>query len=71
MLSWFENFPKEDTPPEHIWEDPEGLEEWWDRVKERREIRASGGGRQGPISDDDSGSADEFEGNELARVLKE
>lgn len=69
ILSWYENHTSEDVPPEYLWEDAEGLEEWWDRVKERHEIRASGGGGRAPGSDDNSG--DEFEGNELARALKE
>lgn len=67
ILAWFENHTKEDLPPDHIWEDPEGLEEWWDRVKERKESQSSG--RSAPSSSD-SGS-EEHESNELARAFKE
>lgn len=66
VLAWFENHGKEDTPPEHIWEDPEGLEEWWEMVKERKEAQFSG--RSAPSGDT---SAEEMEDNELARAFKE
>lgn len=66
ILSWFENYTKEDLPPEHIWEDADGLDEWWDRVKERRER-----GMSAP-SGAPSGDADEeLAENELARAFKE
>lgn len=67
ILAWFENHVKEDLPPEHIWEDPEGLEEWWDLVKDRKERQMSGGARSG--GGDESSS--EMESNELARAFKE
>lgn len=37
ILSWHEHLPKEDVPPEHLWEDSEGLEQWWATVEARRD----------------------------------
>lgn len=67
ILAWFENHVKEDLPPEHIWEDPEGLEEWWELVKDRKERHMSGG----PSSGGSDESSSEMESNELARAFKE
>lgn len=67
VLSWFENNVKDDVPPEHLWEDTEGLEEWWDRVKERTEARMSG--RQSAPGADPAD--EELSDNELARMLRE
>lgn len=69
ILAWFENMQKADIPPEHIWEDPEGLEEWWKKVEERTERKFSGGGGGGQADDD--GEGDELSDNELARAFKE
>lgn len=68
VLSWFENHTSEDTPPEHIWEDPDGLEEWWKRVRERKMDEIGGGRRRSSSGDDDD---DGFVGNELANAFKE
>lgn len=64
ILAWFENNSKDDVPPEHLWEDPEGLELWWERVRDRRERGVTG------RPDDDSTDEDLAE-NELARAFKE
>jgi hypothetical protein len=37
ILGWFENLQKEEVPPEHIWEDGEGLDEWFASVKAKRD----------------------------------
>lgn len=37
ILSWFENRPPDEIPNENLWEDPKGLEEWWEKVKTRKE----------------------------------
>jgi len=57
----------EDVPPEHLWEDPEGLEMWWELVKERREVKHGKATTPGSevIPDED------FEGNELAQMFRE
>lgn len=36
-MAWFENLNSKEIPPEHIWDDSEGLSDWWDHVKEKRE----------------------------------
>lgn len=36
VLTWYENLQKEDVPPEYLWDDAEGLEQWWQMVEERR-----------------------------------
>lgn len=79
VLNWYENLPKEDVPPEHLWEDVEGLEAWWATVEDRRsdgapsvstDNRSDGDSRDGtgeaPRSADGSGMAQ----NDLARYLK-
>lgn len=43
IVGWFENRPKDEIPPEHIWEDTEGLEEWWTRLEHNKEIAGSMG----------------------------
>lgn len=37
ILNWYENLPKHEVPPEHIWEDAEGLDLWWKTVEAKRE----------------------------------
>ena len=32
IIGWYENNTSADIPPEHIWDDGEGLEQWWQRV---------------------------------------
>lgn len=36
ILSWFENLSKDERPPEYLWDDTEGLNEWWERVEAKR-----------------------------------
>lgn len=36
ILNWYENLPKNEVPPEHLWEDAEGLDLWWKRVEAKR-----------------------------------
>lgn len=61
MINWYENLPKEEVPPERLWADAEGLEQWWARIERNREDGTSGG------DDDDS---DGMQENDLARTLK-
>jgi hypothetical protein len=76
ILNWYENLEKKDVPPEHLWEDPEGLELWWKKVENRRS--------DGRSDDDYSSQPAEPEGdeanghpmpamaeNDLARYLKQ
>lgn len=64
VLNWMENLPKKEVPPQRLWGDGEGLEQWWAKVEE---WRSEGGG---PAS---SSSPDAAEGtdNELARAFKQ
>lgn len=71
-MSWHENLSKDEVPPERLWEDPEGLEQWWARVEEKRESGM-------PVSNTNTSSADASESspgpevveNDLARALKQ
>lgn len=71
VLGWMENHSKEDMPHESIWEDPDALERWWNKVRERQEHRASGGGRSSRSAGDDDSDMEDLEENELARAFKE
>lgn len=42
VISWFENLPRDEVPPRHIWWSQELLDEWFVEVQERREKGASG-----------------------------
>lgn len=63
ILNWYENLPKTEVPPEHLWEDGEGLDLWWKAVEARREDGTvpSGSSEDGP---------EELVGNDLAREFK-
>lgn len=67
ILSWFENVPRKEIPPQWMWslpgikpddDDPyppifgDPLAQWWEDVEQRRKDRASGHG-----SDDDDEDA--------------
>jgi len=60
ILNWYENLPKKDVPPEHLWADAEGLEQWWKAIEER--------------TGDGSSTGDDYEPpmeqNDLARAFK-
>jgi len=72
VLGWYEHLPKADVPPEHLWEDVEGLDLWWATVEARR----SDGyppPESGSSSSEDDAEADPKPGmaeNDLARYLK-
>lgn len=69
-MAWFENLPKEDIPPEYLWEDVEGLEQWFKSVEAKRE--------DGMPTVSGGGSSDEADGedpqvmvqNDVATFLK-
>jgi hypothetical protein len=63
ILSWYEHLPKNEVPPERIWADPQGLDEWWETVHANRgdALPSAGSG----------GEATELVGNDLARTLKD
>lgn len=76
ILSWFENCTKEELPPEYLWEDSEGLEHWWESVKDAREDGTTPDKPDRRTSDEDEGEwGDHDPGpgtaeNDLARILK-
>ena len=71
ILAWHENLQKEDVPPEHLWEDAEGLEQWWKDVEARREDGvATSRGRGSSDDSDDADQGREMVENDYARFLK-
>jgi len=71
VLSWFENLQKDEVPPEHLWEDAEGLEQWWADVEAKREDGVEtkrGSGAASSESDEDPGR--QMVENDYARFLK-
>lgn len=36
VLSWFENLPKDEQPPKHIWWSDRLLDEWFENVRKDR-----------------------------------
>ncbi len=78
ILSWFENCTKEEIPPEYMWEDSDGLEQWWAAVKEKRESGFANPHEKRDDSDvewEDSETPKRDQGpetaeNDLARILK-
>lgn len=68
IISWHENLPSDEQPPEYLWEDSEGLEWWWATVEDKRNDGVSTS--RGPTDqahDDPEGQLTE---NEYARFLK-
>jgi hypothetical protein len=71
VLNWYENLSKDEVPPEHLWEDPEGLDEWWEQVEAKRDDGTATRGRYDDDGDDSSDSeAPGMAQNDLARSLK-
>lgn len=66
MLSWYENHSGDDIPPDHIWEDPQGLSKHWEKVKERMDEKY--GVSSGPKSSVTETAP--MEENALARELR-
>lgn len=69
VLSWHENLQPDEVPPEYLWEDGEGLEQWWKRIEEKRSDGISTG--RGSSSSDDEGDPDPgMAENDYAQALK-
>lgn len=68
ILGWYENLPSDEVPPEYLWEDNEGLEQWWEEVKAKHEDGLPIMPRRG--SEDDDEESDEVTQNDLARIFK-
>lgn len=72
ILTWHENLQKNEVPPEHIWEDPEGLEQWWKHVEAMREDGLETKRGRGSSDDDSDGDPGrEMVENDYARFLKD
>lgn len=63
VLTWYENLPSEEVPPEYLWEDSAGLEMWWASVEEKRE--------DGTSTSRDEDGPDDMAENDYARYLKQ
>lgn len=63
MLSWFETRAEEEVPPEHLWEDDDGLELWWREIEERKGISSESGT---PLEETQG-----LVGNDLAAAFKQ
>lgn len=77
VLNWHENLSSEDIPPEHLWEDAEGLEMWWKTVEDRRkdgdDSPRSSRDRVSVVPDGEDGGEEPEDGmaqNQLAAALK-
>jgi hypothetical protein len=45
VISWYENLPRDEQPPRHIWWSDELLDEWFTNVQENRGSRSDRGRR--------------------------
>lgn len=69
MLSWFENLQDEERPPEYLWEDREGLEQWWESVEAKRKAEMDTGRGSTDQAQNDPGA--EMTENDHARFLRQ
>lgn len=67
VLSWFENLPRNEQPPRHIWWSDELIDEWFKSVREERESRS--GSKKRRSSYDEAQDVPMSE-NELAAQLR-
>lgn len=83
ILSWHENLPREEIPPQYLWDDAGGLDLWWKDVREKQRTGQDGGpDRWRPDGDGDDDDDDDerdprprdrggqMAENDLARILK-
>lgn len=61
--------PKDEVPPEYLWEDSQGLEQWWASVEDKRNdgVSTTRGRTDSGDEDQDGGMAE----NDYARFLKQ
>lgn len=69
ILAWYENLQKDEQPPEYLWEDPEGLEQWFKAVEEAREDGMAT--KRGLSDHDPDDQTPHMTGNEYARFFKD
>ena len=68
IISWMQNLPEDEIPPEHLWEDTEGLELWWKAVDVKRKDGASIS--RGPTDHAQDDQGPQQTENDYARFLK-
>lgn len=66
VLSWFENLPKDEQPPRHIWWSEDLLEQWFEDVRDKRESKYGGSRRTSYDTADDAPMME----NELASQFR-
>ena len=73
ILNWHANLPKDERPPEYLWDDAKGLELWWQRVEAARSdgVSTSAFNRSSESDSGSSGAAPQVVENDLARMLKQ
>lgn len=75
VLSWYEHLPKDEVPPEYLWEDAVGLEQWWATVEAKRDSgmpTSRGGSKDDPYGDDDDDDQPpSMAENDYARSLRQ
>jgi hypothetical protein len=67
ILSWFENFVEKELPAENLWDDAEGLDLHFAKIRDRRDGET--GGTYNADEDGESGS--DMVGNDLANSFKD
>lgn len=69
ILNWYENYVEDEIPPEPIWDDAEGVSQWFKVIKKRHEDKFKFPGSGG--DDDDEGTDNSMMGNDLADYFRE
>jgi len=68
VLSWFENLPKEEQPPRHIWYSADLVDDWFRDVEKKRSAKYGNSGKRRSSYDE----ADDrpMTRNELAEAVR-
>ena len=53
VISWFENLPKDEQPPRHIWHSADLVDKWFREVEKQRNSKYGGKGRRSSYDDAD------------------
>lgn len=70
VLSWYENLQEDERPPEYLWEDSEGLEQWWADVEAKRNPDHIGPTSRGRSDHDPTDQTPQVAENDYARFVK-
>lgn len=70
VLGWFENYQQDEIPPENIWDDSTGIDEWFKRVRQKQKDRFENPSAA-QDDDNDEGTDNSMMGNDLADFFKE